>query len=173
MEMITLDVLQQMDCIPWAFKDKPPYDAHLAIDVGGNKRDFALSLLTFSPSLSIRTVVQPKIDSKHETINELILHKEIVKLFKKLAERKDFQMPRSLLVLRDGRECGRELEGINKAKEELIEKGHLAEAAEVDVIDFHKSIKKGIRLWERIHRNRIEQILEGMAIFFGKSYCGS
>lgn len=164
-EMITLDVLQQMDCIPWAFKDEPLYDAHLAIDVGRNKRDFALSLLTFHPSLSIRTVVQRKIDSKHETINQLVLHEEIVKIFKKAAERRNFQIPRSLLVLRDGRECGRELEGINKAKEELIEKGHLAETAEVDVIDFHKSIKKGIRLWKKIHRNRIDQILEGMAIF--------
>lgn len=164
-EMITLDVLQQMDCIPWAFKDEPPYDAHLAIDVGRNKRDFALSLLTFQPSLSIRTVIQRKIDSKHETINELVLHEEIVKIFKKAAKRRDFQMPRSLLILRDGRECGRELEGINKAKEELIEKGILEETVEVDVIDFHKSIKQGIRLWERIGKNRVEQILEGTAFF--------
>ena len=164
-EMITLDVLQQMDCIPWGFKGKPPYDAHLAIDVGRNKRDFALSLLTFHPSLSIRTSVQRKIDSKHETINELILHEEIVKLFKKVEERTDFQMPHSLLILRDGRECGRELEGINKAKEELIEKRLLAKTAEVDVVDFHKSIKKGIRLWERAGKNRVEQILEGIAFF--------
>ena len=164
-EMITLDVLQQMDCTPWGFGNEPYYDAHLAIDVGRNKRDFALSLLILHPSLSIRTVVQRKIDSKHETINELVLHEEIVKLFKKAAEWRDFQMPRSLLILRDGRECGRELEGINKAKEELIEKGHLAETAEVDVIDFHKSIKKGIRLWERAGKNWVEQILEGTAFF--------
>ena len=163
-EMITLDVLQQMDCIPWGFGDEPYYDAHLSIDVGRNKRDFALSLLTFHPSLSIRTVVQRKIDSKHETINELVLREEIVKLFKKVAERRDFQMPRSLLILRDGRECGRELEGINKAKEELIKKRLLTKTAEVDVVDFHKSIKKGIRLWVRIEKNRVEQILEGEAI---------
>ena len=163
-EMITLDVLQQMDCIPWAFKDKPPYDAHLAIDVGRNKRDFALSLLLFHPSLSIVTTVQRKIDSKHETINERVLHEEIVKIFKKAAERHGFQMPRSLLILRDGRECGRELEGINKAKEELTKKNCLAKTAKVDVVDFHKSIKKGIRLWERVGKSRIEQILEGKAV---------
>ncbi len=163
-EMITLDVLQQVDCIPWGFGDEPYYDAHLAIDVGRNKRDFALSLLTLYPSLSIRTVVQRKIDSKHETINELVLREEIVKIFKKTAERRDFQMPRSLLILRDGRECGRELEGINKAKEELNKKRLLAKTAEVDVVDFHKSIKKGIRLWARIKENRVEQILEGEAV---------
>ncbi len=163
-EMITLDVLQQMDCIPWGVGDEPYYDVHLAIDVGRNKRDFALSLLIFHPSISIRTVVLRKIDSKHETINELVLREEIVKLFKKAAERRDFQMPRSLLILRDGRECGRELEGINKAKEELIEKRLLVKTAEVDVVDFHKSIKKGIRLWVRIEKNRVEQILEGEAV---------
>ena len=167
-EMITLDVLQQMDCILWGFKDGPLYDAHLAIDVGRNKRDFALSLLTFPPPFRIRTVVKRKIDFKHETINETVLHDEIVKLFKRAAERSDFQTPRSLLILRDGRECGSELEGINKAKEELIEKGILVETAEVDVVDFHKKIKKGIRLWERIHkrihRSRVEQILAGTAI---------
>ncbi|MCY4554013.1 MAG: hypothetical protein OXC79_10090 [Candidatus Poribacteria bacterium] len=169
-EMITLDVLQQMDCIPWGIGDEPYYDAHLAIDVGRNKRDFALSLLTFHPSLSIRTAVQRKIDSKHETINERVLHEEVVKIFNKAAERHDFQMPRSLLILRDGRECGRELEGINKAKEELIEKRLLAKTAEVDVVDFHKSIKKGIRLWERIAENRVEQILAGAAFFLDN--CG-
>ena len=172
-EMITLDVLQQMDCIPWGFGDELYYDAHLAIDVGRNKRYFALSLLTFHRSLSIRTVIQRKIDSKHETINELVLQEEIVKIFKKAAERRDFQMPRSLLILRDGRECGRELKGINKAKEELIEKGHLAETAELDIVDFHKSIKKGIRLWERITENRIEQIREGTAFFLDSRHGGS
>lgn len=163
-EMITLDVLQQMDCVPWGFKDEPSYDAHLAIDVGRNKRDFALSLLTFHLALCIRTVVKRKIDAKHETINEVVLHEEIVKIFKKAAERHDFQMPCSLLILRDGRERGRELKGINKAKEELIEEGLLAKTAEVDVVDFHKRIKKGIRLWERVEKNRVEQILEGTAV---------
>ena len=167
-EMITLDVLQQLDCVPWGFKDEPLYDTHLAIDVGRNKRDFALSLLTFHPSLRIRTVVKRKIDSGHETINEAVLHNEIVKLFKKAAERSDFQTPRSLLILRDGHECGSELEGINKGKEELIEKGILVEATEVDVIDFHKSIKKGIRLSERIEKNRVEQIFEGTALFLNR-----
>ena len=52
MDMISLDVIQQMDCVPWGFKDDPPYDAHLVIDVGRDERHFALSLLTFRPSLA-------------------------------------------------------------------------------------------------------------------------
>lgn len=61
-EMIALDVLQQMDCVFWGFKDTLDYDAHLAIDVGRERRHFALSLLILHPSLRIRTVVEEKYD---------------------------------------------------------------------------------------------------------------
>ncbi|RKU14547.1 hypothetical protein C6501_08090 [Candidatus Poribacteria bacterium] len=164
-EMITLDVLQQMDCVPWGLKDELPYDAHLAIDVGRNKKDFALSFLIFHPSFSIRTVVKRKIDSKHETINDVVLHEEIVKLIKKAAEQGAFQTLSSVLVLRDGRECGRELLGINNAKDELIKKEILVESIQIDVVDFHKSIAKKLRLWEKKELNVVEQILEGDGFF--------
>ena len=72
-EMSALDVLQQMDCVPWGFKDELPYNAHLAIDVGRDKRHFALSLLTFHPTPRIYTVVKPKTDAKRETINGTVL----------------------------------------------------------------------------------------------------
>ena len=163
-EMIALDVLQQMDCVFWGFKDKPDYDAHLAIDVGRNRRHFALSLLILHPSLRIRTVVEQKFDYRLETINEIALRKEIVKIFENAAEWSDFQPLRSVLVLRDGRECGNELDGINEAVETLIANGLLVEGVEVDVVDFHKSIQKKIRLWERTQRNRVEQGLEGKAV---------
>ena len=65
-----------------------------------------------------------------------------VRLSQQAAKWKHFQRLRSLLILRDGRECGDELKGINKAKEELIAKKLLEKEAEVDVVDFHKSIKQ-------------------------------
>ena len=167
-EMIALDVLQQMDCVFWGFTDTPEYDAHLAIDVGRERRHFALSLLILHPSLRIRTVVEQKFDSKLETINETVLCKEIVKLFENAAEWSDFQPLRSVLILRDGRECGSELDGINEAVETLVTDELLVEGVEVDVVDFHKSIQKKIRLWERIQRNRIEQGLEGKTILIDK-----
>ena len=73
---------------------------------------FALSLLTFQPSLRICTVVKPKTDVKKETINSIILGEEVVELCNKVSQRNDFQSLRSLLVLRDGRECEGELEAI-------------------------------------------------------------
>ena len=163
-EMIALDVLQQMDCTFWGFKDTPDYDAHLSIDVGRDRRHFALSLIIFHPSLHIRTVVEHKFDSRLETINETVLRKEIVKLFEDATEWPDFQPLSSILILRDGRECGSELDGINEAIETLIDDRLLVEGVEVDVVDFHKSIQKKIRLWKRNQRNGVEQGLEGAAI---------
>ena len=167
-EMIALDVLQQMDCVFWGFKDTSGYDAHLAIDVGRDRRHFALSLLILHPTLGIRTDVEQKFDSRLETINKTVLRDEIVKLFENTAAWRDFQPLRSVLILRDGRECGSELEGINEAIEALIANRLLVEGVEVDVVDFHKSIKKKIRLWERMQRKRVEQGLEGEAILIDK-----
>ena len=164
-EMTTLDVLQQMDCILWDLKDEPTYDAHLAIDVGRDERHFALSLLTFHPSLHIWTVVKPKTDVKKETINGTILCEEVVELCNKVSQRNDFQPLRSLLVLRDGHECGGELEAIYTAKQELRKRKFFTEEVIVDVVDFHKSIAKNLRFWEKMEGNVVEQILEGEAVF--------
>ena len=163
-EMTTLDVLQQMDCILWDLKSEPTYDAHLAIDVGREERHFALSLLTFHPSLRISTVVKPKTDVKKEKINGIILCEEVVELCNKVSQRNDFQPLRSLLVLRDGRECEGELEAIHTAKQELIKQKFFTEEVTVEVVDFHKSIAKNLRLWEKMEGNVVEQILEGEAL---------
>jgi len=109
-------------------------------------------------------LLKQKLNTKRETINETVLCEEIVRLSQQAAKWKHFQRLRSLLILRDGRECGDELKGINKAKEELIAKKLLEKEAEVDVVDFHKSIKKGTRLWERTRENEVEQVLEGKAL---------
>ena len=167
-EMIALDVLQQMDCVFWGLKDTSGYDAHLAIDVGRDKRHFALSLIIFHPSLRIRTVVEQKFDSKHETINKTILREEIVTLFENAAKWSGYLPLRSVLVLRDGRECGSELEGVSEATKKLIADGILVERAAIDVVDLHKNIGKKVRLWDRDQRNRVEQALEGKAVILDK-----
>ncbi|MYA98216.1 hypothetical protein F4X90_00855 [Candidatus Poribacteria bacterium] len=164
-EMSALDVLQQMDCVPWGFKDELPYDAHLAIDVGRDKRYFALSLLILQPFPHIYTVVKPKTDAKKETINGTVLNENIIELFNKVAQQNDFQPIRSVLVLRDGRKSGNELKAIKTTQEELITTGILVAGAVVDIVDFHKSSLKKPRLWEKMQRNRVEQILEGEAFF--------
>ena len=170
-EPSALDMLQQMDCVPWELMGQLYYEGQLAIDVGWDRRYFALSLLICrpqpsKPSFWLDTVVYPKPDTKHETINEIILSDKIVALFQRArVKRRHFDPIRSILILRDGRECGREPEGISAAREELIRLGLLDKEVQMDVVDVHKYSAKGIRLWYRNRENQVEQVLEGTALF--------
>lgn len=167
-EMNALDVLQQLDCIPWSVASPLPYEAQLAIDVGVDRRYFALSLLIcrdrrLNPAFYLCTIAEPKADTNRETINEELLRDKIVEIFKR-AERKQFDPVQSLLVLRDGRECGREIEGIGIAQEQLTSLGLLAGDARVDVVDYHKQSAEGVRLWNRDELGEAN-VLEGTALF--------
>jgi hypothetical protein len=173
-QMNALEVLQLIDCIPWGFATPLNYEAQLAIDVGWDKRHFALSLLISRSQqgnvpLQLNTVVDDKIDPKKETINPIILRDKIVELFQK-GWRKKYQSLDSVLVLRDGRECGQELEAISAVKEEepIQKLGVFSRQVRVDVVDVYKSSAKGIRLWDRSQQGQIRQILEGTALFLDK-----
>lgn len=168
-EMTALDILQQMDCVPWGLSNPLHYDAHLAIDVGHDRRYFALSLLVVQPHqtespLQITTIVKAKSDIKRETINATILRDAIVELFQKGHRQRKAPL-RSVLVLRDGRECGKELEGIWAAKGKLTQKKLLDKDARVDVVDVHKSTLLRLRFWDRNAQNEIQQVLQGTPVF--------
>jgi hypothetical protein len=173
-EMNALDILQQMDCVPWKVANQLNYEAQLAIDVGWDRQYFALSLLicrsqSGNPKFWLGTAVQHKSDKGQgrETINETILSDEIVRLFER-ARGLNFDPLRSVLVLRDGRECGQELDGIASAKEELVRSRILEKEAKMDVIDVHKRSLKGIRLWDKSPEGVVEQIPEGSVVFLDK-----
>ena len=166
-EMSALDVLQQMDCVPWGLADPLHYEAQLAIDVGWDRRYFALSLFicrpeSMRPSFSLNTLVLPKPDTKHETINEIVLKDSILKLFQQVKQR-HFVPLRSILIIRDGRGCGRELDSIAQAKDELIQSRFLEESGRVDTVDFHKRSVKRIRMWFKDHAGQISNVPEGTA----------
>lgn len=167
-EMNSLDVLQHMDCIPWSIASSLRYEGQLVIDVGADRRHFALSLLicrpgSIEPSFRIDTVVPFKSDAKRETINEIILCDEIVRLCQRAASTR-FQPLRSMLVLRDGHECGHEMDAINNARTKLIESGFFEKNVHVDTVDFHKNSVKGIRLWDRGRSREVRHCLEGTAL---------
>lgn len=170
-EMNALDVLQQLDCVPWSIANPPHYEAQLVIDVGADRRYFALSLLICRPQSSepfrLDTIVPIKSDHKRETINEIILCDEIVKLCQR-AVRNGFDPIKSMLNLRDGHECGREMDAITGAQAKLVSIGFLAENALVKTADFHKTSAKGIRLWERGRDGEAGHALEGTALILDK-----
>jgi hypothetical protein len=168
-EMSALDVLQQMDCVPWGLAGELCYEAQLGIDVGWDRRHFALSFLICrpeprQPAFWVDTAVEIKADPKFETINEIHLRDKIVELFKR-SKQKHFDPIRSVLVLRDGRESGRELEGIVAAKKELVRLGVLEKEAKMDVVDLHKQSMKGIRIWDKNPDGSVQHALEGTAVF--------
>lgn len=168
-EMNALDLLQAMDCVPWSLAEPLDYEAQLVIDVGADRRYFALSLLICRPDdnepFRLETVVHAKSDHKHETINEVILCDEIIKLCKRVGtERGRFTPLNSLLVLRDGRDCGRELQAIKCAQTKLAVSGFLTQEAKVHMVDVHKRSVKNIRLWDRGKHGEVRHCLEGTAL---------
>lgn len=170
-EMNALDVLQQLDCVPWSIADRLNYDAQLVIDVGAGKRYVALSLLIcrdhqHKPTFWIDTVTWQKSDPKQETINHIILRDKIVELFGRV-KRRGFDPLKSMLVLRDGRECGREIQGIRAAQKALVPLGFLHERCQIDIVDLHKRSMKGVRLWEK-DNGQVENPLEGTALFLDR-----
>jgi hypothetical protein len=169
--MNTLDLLQRMDIVPWRLERAGAYEAQLAIDVGHDRRHFALSLMiarteTARPSFKIATKVQVKSDPKHEAINARFLSDHIVAVVDGALGR-DFTPIASLLVLRDGRSCGREPEGIEAALTQLRERGYLTADARVDVVEVHKKSLKYVRFW-RVDNNGVAvNPLEGTAVKLG------
>ena len=119
-ELSVIDTLDQMEAMPWRL-NAFPYQSCLAIDVGEGRRYFGMSLLICRdenqfPSFSRITQVWPKGDHQHESINPEILADKIVQLFANLPGT-DFVPLESMLVLRDGHQCGHEPKGINKGIE--------------------------------------------------------
>jgi hypothetical protein len=167
LNMNALDLLQQMDCVPYAPAYPLHYEARLSIDVGADRRHFALSLLICRPGhgqpFRLETTVAIKSDPKKETINELILRDEIVRLCQR-AVQAGFTKLSSILFLRDGRECGREKEGILATREQLEQISFLTTDARFDVVDFHKKSLKQIRLWNRNNDGTVENTWEGDGI---------
>lgn len=163
----TLDVLEQLDCVPWTLATPLNYHAQLAIDVGVDRRYFALSLLVCR-SESYKTpfwsdpLICPKPDNRRETIECDLLRDQIVTLCGRLARRRPDPIE-TLLVLRDGRKSGEEGEAIREAQTELARTGVLSPNARVDIVDFAKRSLKDIRMWER-QGNGAVNVLEGTAL---------
>lgn len=171
-EPTTLDLLLQMDAIPWRTLQPGHYDAQLIIDVGHDRRYYALSMLLMrdrasTPDFQIVARVLAKADYRQETINHVILADEIRQTVEDTFgphERSSVDPIRSLLVLRDGRIAGRESEGIGEAVKRLRDDGLLADDARVDVVEIRKDSLKSLRLWEIGPTGEAINALEGTVV---------
>lgn len=171
LDMNALDVLEQLQCVPWTIDTDLNYQAHLAIDVGVDRRYFALSLLICRPeryrvNFWIDSLICPKPDHRRETIEHDLLRDQTVKLWLRVLHHRPDPVE-SLLILRDGRESGHESEAVREAQGELVRLGLLASTAKVDIIDFAKKSLKDIRLWQHDEAT-LDNVLEGTALFVDK-----
>ena len=167
-QMNALDVLVQMDGIPFRVPSAGEFEAQLAIDVGYDRRYVAISLLiartrAMNPSFKIVTEVHAKTDHRLETINPIILADMIVQLMGKVL-RGRFDPLRSLLILRDGGFRGEEKTGVHRAVFSLKQKGLLTADAVTSLAELHKESNKNIRLWERISETAVANPLECQAV---------
>jgi hypothetical protein len=167
-----LNILELLECVPYIPVSVPHYEARLGIDVGHTRRHFALSLVVLRPDgqswqFRAETNVSGKVDYKKEEINQKILADAIVELTK-LAAQAGVKGIKSLLGVRDGRECGGEAEAFEDARAEMEESGFLTKDAVIEVVDFYKNSVKGIRIWERCSDGQVRQAKEGSGVLLSE-----
>jgi hypothetical protein len=164
-----IDLLDQMGAILYRVEDWS-YEACLAIDVSEDRRFCALSFL-----ICRNAALYPgreglwrylecwtKPDTRRETIETVQLADKIAKIPDGLHGLRIAPL-QSLLVLRDGHECGDEAKAIDQALAHWKKLDVLAQAAAVDVIDYHKRTVKELRMW-RVAGDEVGNVLEGRAV---------
>lgn len=166
-DLSVLDTLDQMGATPWRLAQFP-YEACLTIDVGQDRRYFAISLLICrdeakSPSFLRATRTWPKPDHRREEINAELLRDKIVEVFEEYSASM-FAPVATMLGLRDGHQCGNEFRGISQAIDFLQKRGRLMQGAKVDLVDVHKQTVKNLRMWYPI-RPLCTNVLEGHAVY--------
>lgn len=166
-----LDVLDQMDAVPWRIASWP-YDACLAIDVAAGRRYFGLSLLVcrdpqkYPGAAGFTRVVDswPKPDVDREAINAILLEDRIADMVDGLFRHR-FPELQSVLALRDGHVCGDECGAIERGLSRWMRAGVLSQAARIDVVGYQKRTVKDLRMWSAGRDN--SNVLEGRAVYLG------
>lgn len=167
--MTALDALQVMDGVPYRLDQAGEFEAQLIIDVSYDRRYYSLSLLVARQQdkhFDFRLVshVERKPDDKHEAINKRMLKDDIIKFVSHhIVAGRDAPLA-SLLIARDGRIVGEELQALTEAMPELVERGCLTEGARVETAELHKQTEMQIRLWDIDECGRVSNVLEGVSV---------
>jgi hypothetical protein len=92
-----------------------------------------------------------KPDPKHETINARILQDQLFALFERALSGR-FDALQSLLVLRDGRAYGAEVDALLACVERLKGADYVSTDATIDLVEFQKSSLSHLRIWDNTER---------------------
>lgn len=168
-ELCAYDVVVQMQCIPYLPELTTSYDGMIVIDVGEKAKFFGVSLMINRQEgrKAIPVFVSnthPKPDNKEkEKINPKQLERRIVDAFNDARRKARFAALRSVLIVRDGRLLGDEFEGIEAARQYLVQERVLSPDVRFDLIDLHKTSQKEIRL-SQSWNDGIGNVLEGSGV---------
>ncbi len=169
LRMTSLDLLQEMDGIPFRLDRAGPFEAQMVIDVSYDRRYYAQSVLIAResakrPDFRLVTDAWHKPDIKREAINGRILCDDVVRfLAKAVTAGRDAPLV-SLLIARDGRVVGGEQNSLDEAVEELRQRGVLTPDARVEVVELHKNTEMHLRVWEIGHGDAVSNVTEATAV---------
>ena len=167
--MTSLDLLQEMDGIPFRLDQAGSFEAQLVIDVSYDRRYYALSVLIARigakrPDFRLITGAWPKPDTKHEAINGRILCDDVVRFLSGvIVAGKDAPLA-SLLVSRDGRVVGDEQVFLDEASAKLRSCGVLMPDARFEVVELHKNTEMHLRVWEIENGDAAFNVTESTAV---------
>jgi hypothetical protein len=167
-ELNTFDILQQLGCVLWTC---PPlhYDIYLAVDVSDKFTHFCFSLFMYNNRMDkpiIKTDTYTKTNRK-EKINQTILENKLNSLFEEWSNELIQSSPKKMLIIRDGKVCEGELMGITNTIKNQISKRNLPIDFDFDIIEYHKTSLKGIRLWQK--NGLVTNVLEGTYFIINKN----
>jgi hypothetical protein len=157
-DMCTYDLLAKMNIIPFKISANFNFDMQMMIDVSEQHHFFALSLMLCSQKLKVpkfKTISKNNI-SRKESINPQFLEKYFIELITYFANDIRQSQLKSLLILRDGKECNGEYDAICIAIDKLRLEKILPQDFMITFVEYHKSSIKHIKMFERQ-----DNVLEG------------
>ena len=167
--MTSLDLLQEMDGVPFRLDQAGAFEAQLVIDVSYDRRYYAQSVLIARecakrPDFRLVTDAWHKPDTKHEAINGRILCDDVVRFLSKVITADKDAPLASLLIARDGRVVGGEQASLDEAVAELRRRGVLTPDARVEVVELHKNTEMHLRVWEIERGGAVSNVTEATAV---------
>jgi len=162
-EINAFDIIQQLGCLPFTVDTPLYHDMQLVIDVSEKSSHIVLSLVMLKEGMKtpvFDSLVKPKTDSKKEEINAAFLERYVVELFtnnKTVISKFNLN---SLLVLRDGKNCGSEYSSLQDTVAKLIGNGILAATFTMTFVEYHKTTLKEVRLIDK-SASGYTNVLEG------------
>lgn len=172
-EMNTLGILQKLNCIPFVVAPENfYYDMQIMIDVSEDFSHFCLSGMLYKPGMPIPILpcnTIRKTDAQQETINRQILKDELIKFFKQVKRYLNKYQPQKFLFARDGKDCKDEFNAIKEAFLELQQEGIIGCDAVLDFVEYHKTTKKEVRMWDVFPDGGVGNVLEGTFYMYRKN----